>query len=71
MKVTSSNFKDSKYSKAIVGRRRDREYPLCSSASGCPTARYVGGTSRYLCECKDPTSCPGVLLAASLYEEAV
>ena len=34
------------------------EYPLFD-AEGCPNARYVGGTSKYLCECKDPRGCPG------------
>ena len=24
----------------------------------CPTARYVGGTSVYLCECQDKAACP-------------
>lgn len=22
--------------------------------NGCPSARFVGGTSRYICECKTP-----------------
>lgn len=26
----------------------------------CPTARCVGGTSRYLCECRNPRECKGV-----------
>lgn len=27
----------------------------------CPSAHFVGGVSRYLCECKKPTECQGVL----------
>lgn len=37
-----------------------QEYPLFNEAGLCPTARYVGGTSRYLCECEDPEKCLGV-----------
>jgi hypothetical protein len=35
------------------------EYPLFAYHAGCPTARYVGGTSIYLCECKQPHHCKG------------
>ena len=35
------------------------EYPLFNYFKKCPTARYVGGTSKYLCECKDPEGCAG------------
>lgn len=38
------------------------EYPLFTQqcADDCPTARYVGGVSRWLCECSDPAKCQGV-----------
>ena len=36
------------------------EYPLFNHQADCPTARYVGGVSRYLCECAAPESCQGV-----------
>lgn len=38
------------------------EYPLFTEAAknDCPTARYVGGVSRWLCECSDPLKCQGV-----------
>jgi hypothetical protein len=36
------------------------EFALFEHFKLCPTARYVGGTSNYLCECKDPKNCPGV-----------
>ena len=48
------------------------EYPLFTqdAADHCPTARYVGGVSRWLCECSDPKICHGVykarLLAAGI-----
>lgn len=43
-----------------------REYPLFTqdAANACPTARYVGGASRWLCECRSPGNCGGVLAAA-------
>ncbi len=37
------------------------EYPLFHKEKLCPTARYVGGVSKYLCECAKPLSCPGVI----------
>lgn len=41
------------------------EYPLFTQAAcdKCPSARYVGGTSRWLCECSEPTVCAGVVYA--------
>lgn len=44
------------------------EYPLFTqdAANACPTARYVGGVSRWLCECQTPSQCGGVLAAAQL-----
>lgn len=36
------------------------EYPLYNH-KGCPTARYVGGVSVYLCECIKPHECVGWL----------
>lgn len=36
------------------------EYPLFDHQADCPSARYVGGVSRYLCECATPESCQGV-----------
>jgi len=41
-----------------------QQYPLLRESSGCPTARYVGGTSIYLCECESPGNCPGAIRAA-------
>ncbi len=45
------------------------EYPLiwADAAKLCPSARYVGGTSGWLCECASPTTCPGVQAAAAEY----
>lgn len=45
-----------------------REYPLYTqdAANACPSARYVGGVSRWLCECINPEECGGVLAAAQL-----
>lgn len=40
------------------------EYPLYSHQDKCPTARYVGGVSKYLCECKDTQRCAGVQAVA-------
>lgn len=39
------------------------EYPLFTQTACdlCPTARYVGGTSRWLCECPEPKQCRGVV----------
>lgn len=44
------------------------EYPLFTqdAANACPSARYVGGVSRWLCECRIPGQCGGVLAAAQL-----
>lgn len=44
----------------------NREYPLFTqdAANACPSARYVGGVSRWLCECRTPGRCGGVLAAA-------
>lgn len=41
------------------------EYPLFTqdAADHCPSARYVGGISRWLCECADPKLCRGVIKA--------
>ena len=36
------------------------EYALFSRHDKCPTARFVGGTSEYLCECAEPDKCPGI-----------
>ena len=36
------------------------EYPLYNHHDLCPTARFVGGVSRYLCECKEPHKCHGI-----------
>ena len=35
------------------------EYPLFDKNRLCPTARFVGGTSRWLCECQEPKKCKG------------
>lgn len=44
------------------------EYPLFTqdAANACPSARYVGGVSNWLCECRNPKECGGVLAAAQL-----
>lgn len=45
------------------------EFPLYSHYTLCPTAHFVGGVSRYLCECKEHHKCPGVLAASQdVYE---
>ena len=51
----------------------DPEYPLIwgDVASLCPSRRFVGGTSRWLCECDSPTTCPGVNVAAERYNAAI
>lgn len=38
------------------------EWPLFTqeNANKCPTARYVGGISRWLCECRLPRECNGI-----------
>lgn len=42
-----------------------KEYPLFNEHyRKCPTARYVGGGSRYLCECRVPSQCEGVKAVA-------
>ena len=57
---------------AYIGRNTpswgNMEYPLFTqdAANACPTARYVGGTSNWLCECRKPKECGGVLAAAQL-----
>lgn len=45
-----------------------REYPLISrdAANACPSAVYVGGVSGWLCKCRRPADCGGVLAAAQL-----
>ena len=45
-----------------------KEYPLFTdeNARKCPTARYVGGTSKYLCECVKPGECEGVRAAREI-----
>jgi hypothetical protein len=43
------------------------EYPLFDQYEQCPTARFVGGTSKYLCECKDPQGCPGWTASRWMY----
>jgi len=42
------------------------EWPLFD-AKGCPTMRYVGGTSKFLCECPNPRTCEGVQNAMKKY----
>lgn len=57
------------YSKPHKGSRQSAEYPLFDQFHLCKSARYVGGTSNYLCECQSPLTCPGVLKVADLYGE--
>ena len=57
---------------AYIGRNTpswgNMEYPLFTqdAANACPSARYVGGVSNWLCECSNPKECGGVLAAAQL-----
>lgn len=48
--------------------RNPLEYPLFTETAKqyCPSARYVGGVSRWLCECSDRTTCKGVIMAELL-----
>lgn len=46
------------------------EYPLFDKHKLCPSARYVGGTSRYLCECEKPNECLGAFAAQQEKEQA-
>ena len=46
------------------------EYPLFTHYKLCPSARYVGGTSKYLCECKRPEKCKGVIAVAQENEKS-
>lgn len=39
---------------------RAMEYALFDHFKLCPSARYVGGTSNFLCECMQPENCAGV-----------
>jgi len=50
-----------------MGVRSYYEYPLFDQYKLCPTARYVGGTSIYLCECKLVSQCPGWQAAKEKY----
>lgn len=44
------------------------EFPLYGqSFKKCPAARYVGGASRYLCECQKPNECKGVAMSRRYY----
>ena len=43
------------------------EYPLFDQFQKCPTARAVGGTSKYLCECPNPETCPGWVESSWMY----
>lgn len=47
--------------------RGEWEYPLFDEFKLCPTARYVGGTSKYVCECAEPKQCLGVRAVRSIY----
>jgi len=48
--------------------RPKNEYPLFWASGYCKNPRFVGGTSKYLCECKDPETCRGVALASNCDE---
>lgn len=54
------------YLERTIPKWGNREYPLFTqdAANACPSARYVGGVSRWLCECRIPGQCGGVLAAA-------
>ena len=45
------------------------EHPLWNTkcAGLCPTARFVGGVSNWLCECSMPLKCAGVAAAIELF----
>lgn len=45
------------------------EWPLFGHSAKCPTARYVGAVSRFLCECAKPNDCAGVMAARAQIEE--
>ncbi len=47
---------------------KNNEYPLYNNSDKCPTARYVGGVSRSLCECKTPSECEGVKLVGAKFK---
>lgn len=47
--------------------RGEWEYPLHDEHKLCPTARYVGGTSKYVCECQEPKKCLGVRAVRVIY----
>ena len=43
------------------------EYPIFNNQALCPLARFVGGTSVYLCECKEPRDCEGARAGMLLF----
>jgi hypothetical protein len=47
---------------------KSMEYALFEHYKLCPTARYVGGTSNYLCECRRPKECLGVQAVIEVIE---
>lgn len=47
----------------------NKEYPLYNNHDKCPSARYVGGVSRYLCECETPVECEGVRTLEELEQQ--
>ena len=49
------------------------EYPIYDKIARrfCPSARFVGGTSKYLCECPKPLECEGVKAMETLHGRKV
>ncbi len=45
------------------------EWPLFDHLNLCPSARYVGAVSRFVCECTKPNDCAGVKAARAQIEE--
>lgn len=60
-------MRKSKYSEVVTVVD---EYPLMyqEAVDLCKSARYVGGTSRYLCECIQPLTCKGVQKAKQMFD---
>jgi hypothetical protein len=44
------------------------EYPLFNHYRLCEAPHQVGWTSKFICQCKDPEKCPGVLKVAETYK---
>ena len=70
--ITSESIKESRYYLFwVLASWGIPEYPLWDGETGCPTARYVGGETQYVCECKLPLECVGVLKVANEFEKDI